>query len=102
MKDLGICQASYSREFRRMTRIVQQCQACSFCNFSVATMQETTEKMVRKQLQSSLGVDLSDRKAFIKEQVRTLCNLCNLHQEGLLRSSFVASFSGEISTDKSV
>lgn len=26
--------------------------------------------MVRKQLQSKLGVDLSDRKAFIKEQVR--------------------------------
>ena len=25
--------------------------------------------MVRKQLQSKLGVDLSDRKAFIKEQV---------------------------------
>ena len=37
---------------------------------SLAAVQETTEKMVRKQLQSRLGVDLSDRKAFIKEQVR--------------------------------
>ena len=36
---------------------------------SLAVVQETTEKMVRKQLQSRLGVDLSDRKAFIKEQV---------------------------------
>ena len=35
----------------------------------LAAVQETTEKMVRKQLQSRLGVDLSDRKAFIKEQV---------------------------------
>ena len=35
----------------------------------MAVVQETTEKMVRKQLQSRLGVDLSDRKAFIKEQV---------------------------------
>ena len=58
-----------------MTGSIQQCQACFFHNASVATKQETTEKMVRKQLQSSLGVDLSDRKAFIKEQVRILCFL---------------------------
>ena len=32
-------------------------------------VQETTERMVRKQVQARLGVDVSHRKAFIKEQV---------------------------------
>ena len=40
----------------------------------VATFQETTERMVRKQVQSRLGVDMSHRKAFIKEQV-SACSL---------------------------
>ena len=42
--------------------------ACSD-NWSMASMQETTERMVRKQVQARLGVDVSHRKAFIKEQV---------------------------------
>jgi hypothetical protein len=32
--------------------------------------QVTTERMIRQQLQEQTGVDVSDRKAFIKEQVR--------------------------------
>lgn len=39
-------------------------------------MQETTERMVRKQVQSRLGVDVSHRKAFIKEQVRMATSSC--------------------------
>jgi DEK C terminal domain len=31
--------------------------------------QTTTEKMIRKQLQQQLGIDLSDRKAFVRSQV---------------------------------
>ncbi len=39
--------------------------------------------MVRKQVQARLGVDLSDRKAFIKEQVSTHMLLSNQPNECL-------------------
>ncbi len=37
--------------------------------------QVTTEKMIRKQLEKQLGIDLGDKKAFIREQVPGYC-LC--------------------------
>lgn len=35
----------------------------------VRCLQVTTEKMIRKQLEEQLGIDLGDRKAFIRDQV---------------------------------
>ena len=36
---------------------------------SLVRCQVTTERMIRQQLQEQTGVDVSDRKAFIKQQV---------------------------------
>lgn len=41
-------------------------------------MQVATEKMIRKQLEKNLGVDLGERKAFIREQVSTELSLLTI------------------------
>ena len=38
-------------------------------NGLLLSCQVTTERMIRQQLQDQTGVDMSDRKAFIKQQV---------------------------------
>ena len=44
------------------------------------TAQVTTEKMIRKQLEQQLGIDLGDKKAFIREQVRPAMAAALLHR----------------------
>ena len=56
---------------------------------SEAILQVTTEKMVRKQVQSVLGVDVSHKKAFIKEQVSLFRDLEWADQIGILLSWYV-------------
>lgn len=39
--------------------------------------QNTTEKMIRKQLEAELGVDLSERRQFIRQQVKSRAFACH-------------------------
>ena len=58
--------------------------ACSDGVGSEAGVQVTTERMIRQQLQDATGVDLTERKAFVRAQVLsgpsfTLSFRCNEH-----------------------
>jgi hypothetical protein len=45
--------------------------------------QTTSEKALRKQLQKHFGVDMTDKKAFIKQQVRSCVRCCCRHVPGM-------------------
>lgn len=54
-------------------------QRCGYmlAHCTVRMLQVTTEKMIRKQLEEQLGIDLGNRKSFIREQAR-LFHMCVL------------------------